>query len=157
MEIRSRRQLNRLDHWTLPPPTVLDEGGIESVLKGSRSAFGVYFMGHCRNERRPSHAEFALRYVGKAVDQPLYDRLFQHVKGSHNPHVRDALAKARTGQGPKVFFRFAIFRSRALAEEVEGLSIAAYLWEIDETTRKATWVGWNRRNEWGQHWNEGGE
>jgi hypothetical protein len=154
MRISSRRDLDRLDKWKGSPLRILNQSNVEDVLGGKDGdAIGVYFLGHSANG---SHDSFVLRYVGKAVDQPLHDRLLQHVKGSHNPHVRKALADAANGRGRPVYFRFAIFTSVALAEEVEGLSIAAFLWEGPDA--KERWgQSWNRRNEWRQHWPEEGE
>ena len=154
MKITSREQLKRLDDWRDSSLLVLDRPNIEKALGATPTAIGVYFMGHSADG---SHAQFQLKYVGKAVEQPLYKRLTQHVRASHNDRVRSALAAAASKTGDPVYFRFAVFTSVSLAEEVEGLSIAAFLWHVDKATGKTKWTGWNKRNEWSQHWPEGQE
>ena len=152
MKITNRKELKNLDDWRGSPLRVPKHSNIEDVLGASKDDIGIYFMGHSANG---SHAQFQLKYVGKAVEQPLYKRLMQHVRRSHNEKVRAHLAAAARGKSPLVYFRFAVFDSVALAEEVEGLSIAAFLWDVEKG--KNVWTGWNRRNEWGQHWPEGEE
>jgi hypothetical protein len=122
----------------------LTHGGVADALGHERSAIGIYCMGYCSGG---THDGFDMKYIGKAVDQPIYERLQQHLDASHNPHIRAHL-QAKPGTKPPVWFRHMIFASKGLAEECEGVVIAALLWDIKNGRR--VWRGWNRRNEWSQ-------
>ena len=145
MRILTRKQL---ESWDLTWPD--DDGGpwelsdkeVVKALGASRAAIGVYFIGYSDG----SHKGFQLKYCGKAVDQPLFDRLKQHISDSSNSVIRDHMeGRNKT----KVWFRFVEFSSRAMAEETEGLIITALLWNGRHV--KPRFSGWNKRNEWTQH------
>jgi hypothetical protein len=80
------------------------------------------------------------KYCGKAVKQPLYARLNQHVRNSSNQIIKKHLATRNRGM-PTLWFRFVELPTLRLAELLEGLEIAAFGEEY-----------WNSRNEWVQHW-----
>jgi len=82
---------------------------------------------------------FQPKYCGKAVKQPLYKRLNQHVRNSSNLNVREHLV-SRERRMLTLWFRFAELPTLQLAELLEGLEIAAFREEY-----------WKRRNEWVQH------
>lgn len=155
MLIANRDDLSsKLFHWSKSDPiAILNEASLEYVFTSNKSSIGIYFLGYSLTG---SHIDFQLKYIGKAVDQPIYKRLMQNVRRSHNEKIRENLSASFQGKGPSVYFRFAEFNSPSLAEEVEGLSIAAFLWELNRDERNV-WTGWNRRNEWAQHWAEGQE
>lgn len=138
----------KLFSWSTDDPIMtLNESNLKYVFANNGSAKGVYFLGHSPNG---THDNFELRYVGKAVKQPLFDRLLQHVRTSHNPEIRRHLAAASRDKGDPVYFRFAECASIELAEQAEGVLIAAFLWKFEKG--KLSFSGWNRRNEWAQHW-----
>jgi len=118
-------------------PWELTVHGIDKALGKNQSAIGVYWIGYssCGN-----HATFQAKYCGKAVRQPLYGRLNQHVRKSSNEMIRKHLASRHKGL-PKLWFRFVELPSLQLAELLEGLEIAAFRKDF-----------WNKRDEWTQHW-----
>jgi hypothetical protein len=127
-------------------PWLLDRDGLIDALGGSRSTIGVYFIGYCESGK---HADFDMKYCGKAVDQPLFKRLGQHIENSSNTYIREHLASKRRDK-PEVWFRFMEFSKADLAELAEGTVIAAFLW--NGTGEKRRFSGWTKRNEWRQHW-----
>jgi hypothetical protein len=132
----------QLKQWNLcwpnqDRPSELSAAGIAEALRGSPSAIGVYWIGYSLG----THASFQPKYCGKAVLQPLIARLGQHVRDSHNRHIKDHLGSRRC-QKPKIWFRFVELATPQLANFVEGMMIAAFREEYI----------WNRRNEWVQHW-----
>jgi hypothetical protein len=151
MRISTHKQLEGWNlHWDNRNrgPWELTNTGIEAALGNHKTAIGIYFMGYSNG----THREFKLKYCGKAVDQPLYVRLSQHVKGSHNPHIRQHVRSAEE-RYPQVWFRFMEFTSKRLAEECEGVVIAALLWGMIKSGTnegKFKFLGWNKRNEWSQ-------
>jgi hypothetical protein len=148
MKIKSRRELERWNfNWLRndPGPWELSRRGIIQALGKNTTSIGVYFMGYSKDG---SHTNFILKYCGKAVEQSLYDRLMQHVKASHNRHIAEHLASP--GKHPKIWFRYIELPTKELAEELEGLVITAFLW--DHVDGRRAFAGWNKRNEWTQHW-----
>jgi hypothetical protein len=136
----------QLKDWNLEWPTGkkvgpwgLSEAGIKQALGSNRFAIGVYWIGH---SPQGSHSSFQAKYCGKAVLQPLFVRLNQHVKQSHNKAINDHLRSRNKELMPKLWFRFVEFATPQLSDVVEGVMIAAFREEY----------AWNRRNEWKQHW-----
>lgn len=138
MKINDYDQLQR---WTFNWPTgdgpwLLNEQGISTALGQNRTALGVYWIGYSSG----SHASFDARYCGKAVRQPLFKRLNQHVRRSSNQEVKRHLS-SNNSKLPTLWFRFVELPTLQLAELLEGLEIAAF---------RETF--WNKRDEWVQHW-----
>jgi hypothetical protein len=137
--------INQLKAWDLrwpaieKGPWVLGRAGIADALVSKRSAIGIYWAGY---SPEGTHATFEPKYCGKAVLQPLYNRLSQHVSHSSNHDIAEHLSPQQRGQKPNVWFRFVEFATPQLAEYVEGVMISAFREEYK----------WNRRNEWTQHW-----
>jgi len=140
MKIDNYDQLRRWN-FTWPSkgdgPWILNEAGVREALGDKRIALGVYWIGYspCGNQ-----ASFQPKYCGKAVKQPLFRRLNQHVRGSSNKEIKRHLA-SKNGGLPTLWFRFVELPTLQLAELLEGLEIAAF--------REGYW---NARNEWVQHW-----
>ena len=130
----------KMDWKDEPGPWRLNAESVIDVLGKKPLAIGVYFIGYCETGK---HKDFELKYCGKAVDQPLFKRLNQHINKSSNVHIREHLTSKKANK-KKVWFRFKEFGSPQLAELAEGVVIAAFLWNVKGT--------WNQRNEWRQHW-----
>jgi hypothetical protein len=140
VKINSYEQLRRWN-FSWPPrgdgPWQLTSTGIDSALGGKRTAIGVYWIGYSQNG---SHLSFLPKYCGKAVKQPLYVRLNQHVRNSSCLDIREHLTSQKRKLST-LWFRFVELPTLQLAELLEGLEIAAFSEDY-----------WNRRNEWAQHW-----
>ncbi len=142
MRINSFEQLKKWDlTWPAkePGPWELNPAGVQAALGKYLKAIGVYWLGYSSDGK---HASFIARYCGKAVRQPLIERLGQHVNNSHNAFVRRHLEVKAKVKLPRLWFRFVEFSTLPLAELVEGTMIAAFREEYE----------WNGRNEWRQHW-----
>jgi hypothetical protein len=137
-----------------PGPWRLNAQGVIDALGKKPLAIGVYFIGL----RKTGRHKFRLRYCGKAVRQPLFERLNQHIKKSSNVYIREHLTSKKADK-EEVWFRFKEFGSSQLAELAEGIVITALLSEFaaadeseDEGEDEAKVKFWNERNEWKQHW-----
>ena len=142
MRILNRKQL---ENWNLtwprnePGPWRLSLEEIDLALKSKPFAIGVYWIGL---STKGTHSTFKAKYCGKAVEQPLLQRLKQHASGRGNPQVAIHLRKAKLSELECVWFRFVEFPTKALAEFTEGTMISAFR---DEYI-------WNKRNEFKQQW-----
>ena len=142
MRISNRQQLEKWDlTWPRnePSPWRLSAEEIDLALKSKPSAIGVYWIGL---STMGTHATFKAKYCGKAVDQPLLQRLKQHASGRGNPQVAIHLRDAKLSELEPLWFRFVEFPTKALAEFTEGTMISAFRNEYI----------WNRRNEFKQQW-----
>ena len=142
MRIATRGQLEAWDlSWTPREagPWPLGQAGVDQALGRTRSAIGVYWIGF---SPLGTHASFEPRYCGKAVRQSLFQRLGQHARHSHNPHIRSHLDSARRIDAHQLWFRFVEFATPQLAEFTEGVMISAFREDYK----------WNRKHEFKQQW-----
>ncbi len=91
---------------------------------------GIYELGFFN----PKKGGFVPKYIGKAADQSLRDRLAQHFSRSHNEEVQ--LLKV------KVWFRCIETNDSAEAGFLESHFLIAFREQYE----------WNRRNEWVAMW-----
>src|SRR5262245_59826349 len=100
---------DQLNAWNLDWPAIeegpweLSHAGIAEALGSKREALGVYWIGYSSGG---THTTFEPKYCGKAVLQPLYTRLSQHVTHSSNREIAEHLSPQNRGQMPRIWFRF---------------------------------------------------
>ena len=139
MRIENVEQLKAWDlRWPAREagPFELNFGGIQQALGSNTSVLGVYWIGYSGG----THASFRAKYCGKAVQQPLFARLRQHVSCSHNSSIKNHLDHPKSY--PRLWFRFVEFSTPAVASYAEAVMIIGFRDEYE----------FNRRNEWSQHW-----
>jgi hypothetical protein len=142
MRISNRQQLEKWDlSWPAkePGPWPLTPAGIDAAFRAKPFAIGVYWIGLLPLVH---HSVFDAKYCGKAVLQPLRERLKQHAKGNGNSGVALHLRNKKLSALQPLWFRFVEFPTRELAEFTEGTMISAFREEYV----------WNRKNEFKQQW-----
>lgn len=141
MEINSRADLEMWNlKWPGEAPSPLNTAGVGAALGGRADDFGIYFIGEISEQDG-----FNMHYVGKA-SRSLHRRLLQHVRSSSNPVIRAKLAA-----GEPLWFHYLKFSSQQLMNLAEGVFIVA-LFTGPDGHGGLEFTGWNRRNEWKQHW-----
>jgi hypothetical protein len=141
MDINSRAELETWNlQWTGELPSRLSTDGVRATLGTRTNDFGIYFIGEMSDQ-----TGFEMHYVGKS-SKSLHRRLLQHVRSSSNSTIRAKLAA-----GAPLWFHFLRFNSQQLMNLAEGVFIVALFTGADGNDG-LKFTGWNRRNEWKQHW-----